>query len=121
MPNPTNFFRTCIVSLLFIAGLAACQSAPAELEPAASATTADIPPTTIPTDIPPTATLEESLSKAIESPEKPFIISDMGDNPTAGGAGDVTWTINELLNREEFKNENGPKLIYASIPGPKVV
>jgi len=45
----------------------------------------------------------------------------MGDNPTAGGAGDVTWTLKELLKREEFKNPDGPSLIYASIPGPKLI
>ena len=45
----------------------------------------------------------------------------MGDNPTAGGAGDVTWTLDKLLKRKEFKNENGPSLIYASIPGPKLI
>jgi microcystin degradation protein MlrC len=45
----------------------------------------------------------------------------MGDNPTAGGAGDVTWTLNKLLNRPEFRNENGPELIYASIPGPDLI
>jgi microcystin degradation protein MlrC len=49
------------------------------------------------------------------------MISDMGDNPTAGGAGDVTWTLRELLQRPEFKSENGPSLIYASIPGPALV
>ena len=49
------------------------------------------------------------------------MISDMGDNPTAGGAGDVTWTLNEILKRPEFKSENGPSLIYASIPGPEFV
>jgi len=45
----------------------------------------------------------------------------MGDNPTAGGAGDVTWTIRQLLARPEFADENGPSLIYASIPGPELV
>jgi microcystin degradation protein MlrC len=55
--------------------------------------------------IAPTATLKESLDKAIASDKRPFIISDMGDNPTAGGAGDVTWTLNEILSRPEFKTE----------------
>ena len=45
----------------------------------------------------------------------------MGDNPTAGGAGDVTWTLKELLARPEFKSKNGKTLIYASIPGPEFV
>jgi len=69
----------------------------------------------------PTATLDESLKKAIASDKKPFMISDMGDNPTAGGAGDVTWTLKEILARPEFKSANGPSVIYASIPGPDLV
>jgi microcystin degradation protein MlrC len=69
----------------------------------------------------PVATLDESLAMALKSDKKPFMISDMGDNPTAGGAGDVTWTLNELLKRPEFKSANGPSLIYASIPGPDLV
>lgn len=69
----------------------------------------------------PTATLEESLKLAMASEKKPYIISDMGDNPTAGGAGDVTWTLEKLLNRPEFKSDNGKSLIYASIPGPEFV
>lgn len=71
--------------------------------------------------IAPTATLEESLDKAVSSDKRPYIISDMGDNPTAGGAGDVTWTLNEILMRPEFKSEDGPSLIYASIPGPEFI
>jgi microcystin degradation protein MlrC len=71
--------------------------------------------------IAPVASLRESLDMAIASDKKPFMISDMGDNPTAGGAGDVTWTLHEVLARPEFKTENGPSLIYASIPGPEFV
>ena len=69
----------------------------------------------------PTATLEESLALALKSDKKPFMISDMGDNPTAGGAGDVTWTLQQLLARPEFASEEGPTLIYASIPGADFV
>lgn len=69
----------------------------------------------------PVATLKESLDMAIASEKKPFMISDMGDNPTAGGAGDVTWTLHEILALPEFKSANGPSLIYASIPGPELV
>lgn len=71
--------------------------------------------------IAPTASLDESLDKAIASDKKPFMISDMGDNPTAGGAGDVTWTLREILARPEFQSEDGPSLIYASLPGPELV
>jgi microcystin degradation protein MlrC len=69
----------------------------------------------------PTASFEKSLDLALKSDKKPFVISDMGDNPTAGGAGDVTWTLREILNNPEFKSEFGPSIIYASIPGPKMI
>ena len=69
----------------------------------------------------PTGTLKESLDKAIASTKHPYYISDSGDNPTAGGAGDVTWTLQEILKRPEFKSDNGPTLLYASIPGPELI
>ena len=74
----------------------------------------------------PTTTLDSALNQAFNYQKnkignKPFIISDMGDNPTAGGAGDVTWTLDKLLKIKEFKYENGPELIYASIPGPDLI
>ncbi|MBO0947973.1 M81 family metallopeptidase [Fibrella forsythiae] len=69
----------------------------------------------------PTGTLADVLTKAIASPNHPFYISDTGDNPTAGGAGDVTWTITEILKRPEFQKIDGPSLIYASIPDPAFV
>ncbi len=71
--------------------------------------------------IAPTASLKEALDKAVVSTVHPFMISDMGDNPTAGGAGDVTWTLHEILKRKEFQSPQGPHLIYASIPGPELV
>ncbi|TWO34620.1 M81 family metallopeptidase [Seonamhaeicola sediminis] len=69
----------------------------------------------------PTLPFKEALKQAINSDKKPFMLSDMGDNPTAGGAGDVTWTLNELLKVNEFSKEGGKSLIYASIPGPKLI
>ena len=53
--------------------------------------------------------------------KKPFIISDMGDNPTAGGSGDVTWTLNKILKNNKLNKVNGPEIIYASIPGPDLI
>ena len=69
----------------------------------------------------PTGTLKKCLDSAAKSPLHPFFISDCGDNPTAGGAGDVTWTLQQILARSEFKAANGPTLIYASMPGPEAV
>lgn len=69
----------------------------------------------------PTGTLDQCLEKALASKKTPFFISDTGDNPTAGGAGDVTWTLTQLLARPEFRRADGPLLIYASIPDPELV
>ena len=55
----------------------------------------------------PTKSYEEALELALTSDKKPFMLSDMGDNPTAGGAGDVTWTLTELLKRDEFHEPGG--------------
>jgi microcystin degradation protein MlrC len=69
----------------------------------------------------PTTTLEESIQTALSSKDRPFFISDMGDNPTAGGAGDVTWTLNEILNHKALTANPSRSIIYASIPGPKLI
>ncbi|MEW1641030.1 M81 family metallopeptidase [Streptomyces sp. NPDC091219] len=69
----------------------------------------------------PTGTLAACLDEALASTARPYFISDTGDNPTAGGAGDVTWGLQHVLERPEFKDENGPTVIYASLPGPAAV
>ncbi|KAI1825304.1 MlrC domain-containing protein [Xylaria intraflava] len=69
----------------------------------------------------PTGTFAECLDVALQSDKRPYFISDSGDNPTAGGSGDVTWGLTQLLARPEFKDESGPKVIYASVPGPAAV
>jgi microcystin degradation protein MlrC len=69
----------------------------------------------------PTGTLTECLDKAVVSSKHPFYISDSGDNPTAGGAGDATWTLTQILARPEFKTDAGPSLLYASIPAPQLI
>ncbi|ORX37082.1 hypothetical protein BD324DRAFT_579375 [Kockovaella imperatae] len=68
----------------------------------------------------PTGSLDECLDAALET-RGPYMISDSGDNPTAGGAGDVTWGLTKILSRPEFKDESGPSLIYAFVPGPEAV
>jgi len=69
----------------------------------------------------PTTTLDTALTLALRSKKKPFIISDTGDNPTAGGAGDVTKTLTDVLANPAFQSPDGPTFIYASIPGPQLV
>ncbi|KAI0908461.1 MlrC domain-containing protein [Ustulina deusta] len=69
----------------------------------------------------PTGTFTECIDAALQSDKRPFFISDSGDNPTAGGSGDVTWGLTQLLARSEFKDESGPVVIYASVPGPRAV
>ncbi|WP_369190665.1 M81 family metallopeptidase [Streptomyces sp. R08] len=68
-----------------------------------------------------TGTLADCLDEALASTARPYFISDTGDNPTAGGAGDVTWGLQQVLERPEFKDESGPTVIYASLPGPAAV
>ncbi len=73
------------------------------------------------TFVAPTGSYNECLDTALASDKRPFFISDSGDNPTAGGSGDVTWGLTQLLARPEFKDPSGPKVIYASVPGPEAV
>ncbi|KAI0841073.1 Microcystin LR degradation protein MlrC [Hypoxylon sp. FL0890] len=73
------------------------------------------------TFVAPTGSFTECLDAALASNKHPYFISDSGDNPTAGGSGDVTWGLTQLLARPEFKSESGPKVIYASVPGPQAV
>jgi microcystin degradation protein MlrC len=46
----------------------------------------------------PSAPLADCLDAAL-APDaaRPYVISDSGDNPTAGGTGDVSWTLERLL------------------------
>jgi len=65
--------------------------------------------------------LEQCLNLAIASKKKPFLISDMGDNPGGGGSGEVTWTLARVLKRPEFQTGKGKSLLYCSIPGSEMV
>lgn len=68
-----------------------------------------------------TGSFAECLDTALSSSARPYFISDSGDNPTAGGSGDVTWGLAQLLARPEFKEASGPIVIYASVPGPAAI
>jgi microcystin degradation protein MlrC len=62
----------------------------------------------------PTADIDSCISQALESPQRPFFISDSGDNPTAGGAGDVSYTLHHLLAAEPL-TDGTVTTIFASI------
>jgi microcystin degradation protein MlrC len=67
----------------------------------------------------PAAPYEECVATALASTARPYFLSDSGDNPTAGGAGDVTWTLARLLAEPAFAQsaeEGGRTAIYASLP-----
>lgn len=68
----------------------------------------------------PTGTLDEVVAAAIASDKRPYFISDSGDNPTAGGAGDVTWTLARVA-ASPWLTDPSRTVIYASIPGPTAV
>lgn len=68
----------------------------------------------------PTGTLGECVATAIASGSRPFLISDSGDNPTAGGAGDVSATLDYLLQVDELRS-GAVTAIYASIVDPAAV
>jgi len=64
----------------------------------------------------PTGTADEAIEAAARATERPFVISDSGDNPTAGGAGDVPYLLDRLLRRDSFRSA-----IYAAITDPAAV
>ncbi|MEV0952739.1 M81 family metallopeptidase [Promicromonospora sp. NPDC050249] len=67
----------------------------------------------------PAAPYEECVATALASEQRPYFLSDSGDNPTAGGAGDVTWTLARLLAEPAFaatSEASSRTAIYASLP-----
>lgn len=69
----------------------------------------------------PTASLDEALDRALApTAARPFVISDSGDNPTAGGTGDVSSTLGELLARPELTDPTRT-VLAASIFDPEAV
>ncbi|MEV0891906.1 M81 family metallopeptidase [Promicromonospora sp. NPDC050262] len=67
----------------------------------------------------PAGSYEECLRAVLASDARPFVLSDTGDNPMAGGAGDVTWTLARLLAEPAFAAppaDGGRTAIYAALP-----
>lgn len=69
----------------------------------------------------PTASLDEALDLALaDDAPRPYVISDSGDNPTAGGAGDVSWTLGRLLERADLQDASRT-VLAASVFDPEAV
>lgn len=68
----------------------------------------------------PTGSFEECVAVALASEARPFVISDSGDNPTAGGAGDVTYGLAQLLATGPVRSGE-VSVVYASIFDPAAV
>ena len=64
--------------------------------------------------------IDAALASNAASTARPYVISDSGDNPTAGGAGDVSWTLGQLLARPEF-SDGAINVVHASIFDPAAV
>ncbi|MGW2408051.1 M81 family metallopeptidase [Streptomyces sp. NPDC001739] len=50
----------------------------------------------------PTGDADDCIARAVASSARPFLISDSGDNPTAGGAGDLAYMLGRLLAHEDL-------------------
>lgn len=64
--------------------------------------------------IAPAGSVEWCLDEALKHGGPAVFLSDAGDNPTAGAAGDVTSTLRALLQHSAFAND--ATAIFASIP-----
>ncbi len=68
----------------------------------------------------PAGSADWCIAQAIAFPGNRVVISDSGDNPTAGGVGDVPYFVGRLLARPEFAGGEFTA-IYASIPDAAAV
>ncbi|MEU9123354.1 M81 family metallopeptidase [Streptomyces sp. NPDC048506] len=68
----------------------------------------------------PTGDADDCIARAVASPARPFLISDSGDNPTAGGAGDLPYMLGRLLADEELASGRVTAL-HPGITDPEAV
>jgi microcystin degradation protein MlrC len=60
------------------------------------------------------------IAQALAARDRPYFISDSGDNPTAGGAGDIAFTLERLLANAALRSGNATA-IWASVVDPDAV
>jgi microcystin degradation protein MlrC len=71
------------------------------------------------TFVAPTGTMDECIEAALaDDAERPFFISDSGDNPGAGGADDTTYALSRLLAHPGVLER---RAVFASLVDPEAV
>lgn len=68
----------------------------------------------------PSGTADWTIARALELDHKCVIISDSGDNPTAGGAGDIPHFAERLLANPALATGERTAIV-AAVPGPAAV
>jgi microcystin degradation protein MlrC len=68
----------------------------------------------------PTGDADWCIATGLAANERPYFISDSGDNPTAGGAGDVAYMLERLLAHPDLASGRATA-IWASVVDPKAV
>jgi len=68
----------------------------------------------------PAGSADWCIEQAIAFPGNPIVVSDSGDNPTAGGVGDIPYFVSRLLAHPALAGGQFTA-IYASIPDPAAV
>ena len=68
----------------------------------------------------PAADAEACIATGLSRAERPFFISDSGDNPTAGGAGDASYMLDRLLADPRIASGQA-SAIWASCADPAAV
>jgi microcystin degradation protein MlrC len=68
----------------------------------------------------PAAHADSCIANGLSRRERPFFISDSGDNPTAGGAGDVVYMLEKLLDEPRIARGRATA-IWASCVDPAAV
>jgi microcystin degradation protein MlrC len=63
-----------------------------------------------------TGSARECLDRALADGGRAVFLSDAGDNPTGGAAGDVPHTLGELLAHPAFQEGGSATAIFASMP-----
>jgi microcystin degradation protein MlrC len=69
----------------------------------------------------PTGDVDWCIRQAAQAPDMPVLISDSGDNPTAGGAGDVPYALGRLIAVLNEPQHHACQAVYASIPDAAAV